>query len=166
MPEAYNGAAGKGFEIALRYLTGRAASSLEVARMLRRKGVDPAETAEVVRRLEGIGYIDDRRFATEWASLRCEHRGSRRLGREGLKSGLIRRGIEPRIAADVVDEVMTEEQELRAATELAARRAVCYTHLEPEARQRRLWSYLARRGFRARVIAKALGLDDQDMVET
>ncbi len=150
----------------MRYLTGRAASSREIARLLQRKGVDRSETAEVLRRLEEIGYIDDRRFATEWASVRCDRRGSATLGREGLRSGLIRRGIEPDLAAEVADNLMTEEQEIRAAIELVARRGASYAHLDAETRQRRLWSYLARRGFRASVIAKALRLDDRDMVET
>ncbi len=154
------------FEIALRYLAGRARTSGEIARYLSRKGVSPSGVAEVIGRLENLGYINDEKFATEWVSLRSEGRDSMTLGREGLKSGLVRRGIEPRLAAEVVDKLMTGEQELRAATALAARRANAYAHLDPETQKRRLWSYLARRGFRAAVIAKALKLEDQDLGET
>lgn len=149
-------------EIALRFLTGRAASSSEVRQMLVRKGIPADVAAETVRRLEGLGYIDDSKFAADWAAARSDGGSRTVLGKRGIQAGLTRRGIDPEMAMGAAETAMSPEQELRAASELVLRRSRVYAHLDAETRTRRLWSYLSRRGFGTSTIARVLRVDELD----
>ncbi|MCR4399103.1 MAG: RecX family transcriptional regulator [Firmicutes bacterium] len=133
--------------------------------MLRRKGATPEVAEEAVNRLKELGYVNDSRFASEWVRARSEGQ-ARPLGRRGLKEGLIRRGIDPATAAQAAESAMSEEDEFRAAAALASRRVKVYQGLDPETRNRRLWWYLARRGFRSSIIARVLELDRVDFGES
>ncbi|NPV72096.1 MAG: regulatory protein RecX [Firmicutes bacterium] len=156
---------------AVEILGRRGASVAEIEAALKRKGFAGEEIREAESRLKELGYLDDERFATEWASLRAGGgSGVARLGANGLRAGLIGRGIEPRLAAEVSETVMPPDAETRAALEVASRRLRVYSRLDRETQERRLWSYLARRGFRpaaiARALAETLNVTDGDMGET
>ena len=63
------------FETALRLLTGRPHSELELRRKLGRRRCPPEEIDRAVVRARGLGYLDDAAFAQDLATHRARTRG-------------------------------------------------------------------------------------------
>lgn len=134
------------FEIAGRFLGTRPRSQWEVEQRLRRAGAaDPTITA-TLKRLVGIGLVDDLAFARWWIDQRDRHAPR---GRLALETELRAKRIPPAVleelrSQDTGEELLTEEE--RAATALER-------HLrgrplpDDERAVQRLGMYLVRRGF-------------------
>lgn len=145
-------------ERALRLLSVRPRSRRELEVRLLRAGFDPDEVAGELGRLEGVGLIDDERFAREFT----EHQlGARRAGRRAVASGLAAKGVERRIVDRALAEVPGDDAE--RAGELARSRAERLRGVAPEKAFGRLVSFLIRRGHdpetARRAARSALGLD-------
>lgn len=129
---------------ALRALARRDHSAAELERKLLRK-VSAEATAQVMARLLQAGYLDDRRFAEQWAE--CAVRNGRGYGIR-LRLELARRGV----ARDLIEEVVAgiavhhgEEETLRS---VAAKKFAAFDHRTASEREkRRVLSYLQRKGF-------------------
>lgn len=136
-------------EIALRQLTVRARTRVELARALARKQV-PADVAErVLDRLTEVGLIDDAVFARDWLAAGGRRQKSRRV----LLGELAEKGVD----RELIDELAGEfeaERDYDVARTFAARKAPALAGLEPAVRYRRLAGALARRGFSASVVAQ------------
>jgi regulatory protein len=136
-------------EIALRQLTVRARTRVELARALARKQV-PEEVAErVLDRLTEVGLIDDAVFARDWLAAGGRRQKSRRV----LLGELAEKGVD----RDLIDEAAEEleaDRDYEVARGFAARKATALAGLEPAVRYRRLAGALARRGFAASVVAQ------------
>ena len=136
-------------EIALRQLTVRARTRVELSRTLARKNV-PEDAAEaVLDRLEEVGLIDDAVFARDWLAAGGRRQKSRRV----LVGELAQRGVD----RELIDQAASEleaERDYEVASGFAARKAAGLAGLEPEVRYRRLAGALARRGFSASVVAQ------------
>ena len=140
--------------IAMLAARGRAAKDLE--RLLVRKG-EPAEFARlVVQRLASEGFIDDDAYARSFVRSKSSGAG---LARRRLQQELARKGVERTVAEEAITEVLEEEEidEVASATELALKRARSMGGADPRARRRRLYSFLARRGYPPDVISRAIG---------
>jgi regulatory protein len=76
--------------VALRMLARRSYSIAEMRRALERKCPEPAQVSEAIARLRELGYLDDRKFAEQYAHSLAQNRnlGPHRLRRE-LKAKLI-----------------------------------------------------------------------------
>ncbi len=136
-------------EIALRQLTVRARTRVELARALARKHV-PEDAAEVVLdRLEEVGLIDDAVFARDWLAAG----GRRQKGRRVLLGELAEKGVDAELIAAAATE-LEAERDYEVASAFAARKAAGLAGLEPPVRYRRLAGALARRGFPASVVAQ------------
>jgi regulatory protein len=147
-------------ERALGLLAVRPRSRSELRSRLIGAGFEPDEVAQEMDRLQGVGLVDDDRFAEEFA----EQAVTRRLqGRRSVAAALAAKGVD----RGVIDRALAglEGDEERAA-ELARSRARKLGSLAPEAAYRRLVSFLSRRGYDgavARAAArKGLGLDGSD----
>lgn len=136
-------------EIALRQLTVRARTRVELARALARKQV-PEEVAEsVLDRLTEVGLIDDAVFARDWLAAGGRRQKSRRV----LLGELAEKGVD----SELIDEAAGEleaERDYEVARGFAARKSTALAGLEPAVRYRRLAGALARRGFPASVVAQ------------
>ncbi|HEY3338712.1 MAG TPA: regulatory protein RecX [Propionicimonas sp.] len=136
-------------EIALRQLTVRARTRVELARALARKQV-PEEVAErVLDRLAEVGLIDDAVFARDWLAAGGRRQKSRRV----LLGELAEKGVD----RELIDEAAAElesERDYEVARGFAARKAASLAGLEPAVRYRRLAGALARRGFPSAVVAQ------------
>jgi len=136
-------------DIALRQLTVRARTRVELARALARKHV-PEDVAEsVLDRLTEVGLIDDAVFARDWLAAGGRRQKSRRV----LLGELAEKGVD----RDLIDEAANEleaERDYEVARGFAARKARALAGLEPAVRYRRLAGALARRGFPASVVAQ------------
>jgi regulatory protein len=138
-------------EIALRQLTVRARSRLELARALGKKQV-PEEVAKVVLdRLEEVGLVDDAVFARDWLAAGARRQRSRRaLLAELAEKGVDREVIEA-AAAD-----LDADRDYLVARAYAERKVVSLARVEPAVRYRRLAGALSRRGFTASVVAQVV----------
>ncbi len=99
------------FAAALALLTGRALTVGELAERPRRRGYDDA-VAETCARLLEVGYLDDRRTASAWASTSASVRG---LGPRRLREGLARRRLPRELVEETVAGLFAAGGELRFA---------------------------------------------------
>jgi regulatory protein len=132
---------------------GRAAKDLE--RQLVRRG-EPAEFARLaVERLASEGFVDDESYARSFVRSKSAGAG---LARRRLQQELGRKGVERSVADQAIAEVFDDEQidEVAAATALAMKRARALSGADPAAARRRLYSFLARRGYAPSVISAAI----------
>lgn len=140
------------YDRALNMLAARARSSRELERLLVRKGEDAAHVRIAIDRLRQAGFLDDSAFARQLSRSRLLGAGHspRRLRQE-----LGRRGVNREAADDAVADVVADEgiEEASLARGVAAKKLRALQRLEPDVRKRRLYAFLARRGFSHSVIA-------------
>jgi regulatory protein len=134
------------FEIAGRFLGTRPRSRWEVEQRLRRAGAaDPIITA-TLKRLAGIGLVDDLAFARWWIDQRDRHAPR---GRIALETELRAKRIPPAVletlrSPDTGEEMLTEEERAAAALERHLRGRPLPD--DPRGLQR-IGMFLVRRGF-------------------
>lgn len=152
---------------ALRLLGARARSKRDLTMRLLRKGHERAHAATAVDRLEGVGLLDDESLARDRAE-RIASEG--RSGPRGAEVKLRSVGIDPRTASRAVTEAFRGVDTLEQAVALAQRRERSIpAGLDAPTRKRRLYGYLARRGYDhdtcRRAVERALGGADDDTTE-
>jgi regulatory protein len=131
-------------EKALALLAVRDRCKGEIEARLRLAGFADPDIAAAARWLQGLGYVDDRRFAAAYSTARARSGwGVRRVRMELLQKG---------VARDVVDEVLGSEEDdtdtgRTAAVDLARRRFAGQLACDPEGAKRKLGGFLARRGY-------------------
>jgi regulatory protein len=128
-------------EAALRLLTVRERSAVELRSRLRQKGFDPEVIVAVLDRLQESDLQDDGRFAAQFAQTAV----ARGMAGRRIQAELRARGVEAGLAAEA--SVEDPDAELARARELAGRRASRMGNLPREAVLRRITGLLARRGF-------------------
>lgn len=143
------------FDRAAAALGRRARSAHELERWLLQRGFDRADVTDAVQRLTEIGAIDDSQFARAFARSRALGKG---MSRRRLAQELARRGVERPMADAAIAEVLEEESvDERALLEAAARKKLAVLQgQEPDVVRRRLYGYLARRGYNVNDIAAVL----------
>ncbi|MCY3599582.1 MAG: regulatory protein RecX [Gemmatimonadetes bacterium] len=134
--------------VGLRYLSVRPRSRRETERRLRRDRIDPAAIQHALERLAALGYLDDAQFAASFARDRIRLRpcGTRRMQSDLLARGVSREDADRGIREAMAEEGATEEALLQRVATARARRL---TGADPSKARRRLFDYLARRGFDA-----------------
>lgn len=143
------------FDRAAAALGRRARSAHELERWLLQRGFEQVDVADAVARLTEIGAIDDSQFARAFARSRALGKG---MSRRRLTQELARRGVARPMADAAIAEVMDEESvDERALLEAAARKKLSVlAGQDPEVVKRRLYGYLARRGYAGPDIAAVL----------
>jgi regulatory protein len=132
---------------ALNFLGYRARSRVEVERRLHRAGYGEGTVDAVVGRLVELGYVNDGEFARTFVEGRAAKYGPRRLMRD-LRQG----GVDPEVSRQAVDERFEGDMERQAAFAAAKRRY--NTEEGSDAQSRRVYGFLARRGFSTEVCAE------------
>jgi regulatory protein len=141
---------------ALRILTRRDMSSAELSRRLTDRGFPEALAGETVTRLRDAGYLDDRRFARQWAESAI--RNGRGYGPR-LRLELMRQRIPDEIAAEVLGSLAAEYDEKETLANLLARKFAGFNPSSSTDREkRRVVQYLQRRGFSIAAIFEAFSL--------
>ncbi len=124
----------------------------EIAQRLEREdfSADAIETsiAELIR----SGHIRDRKFAENWIVRRQK---SNPRGKTLLKQELVDKGIDRETAEQVVA-VIASEDEMKVALQVAQKRVKQYRRLPTHVAKRRLYGFLARRGFGSEVVRQVL----------
>ena len=143
------------FDRALTMLAVRARSERELRRQLILKGEPDEHVDAAIARLVANGLIDDAGFARQLARSRVLGPGH---SRRRLQSELFRKGVERGVADEAISEVLEDESiDTDAIIERVARRKLrSLAKLDPETRDRRLWGFLARRGYDSDDIRRAI----------
>lgn len=145
-------------EIALGILARRDTTAAELSRKLKDKGIDAPLVNEAVARCREWGYLDDRRFARQWAESAI--RNGRGFGPR-LRLELERRGVPPDVVADVLAALSREYDEMETLTALLAKRFTGFNAATATDREkRRVVQYLQRRGFSIAVIFQAFRMGE------
>ena len=125
----------------------RARGREELVRSLAEKGFAAATARAAVERLEKEGWLDDLAAARSVVRSRQGRYGRARIERE-----LVGRGFSEETAALAISEAGPEGEE-KALARLFARLRRSTAGVPAEARRRRVWSALTRRGFPAAAIS-------------
>jgi regulatory protein len=140
---------------ALRLLRRRPLGCAELRDRLARKGHESPVISRVVAELMDQGALDD----AAYAKLLVESELRKPTGRRLLVHKLCRKRVPREVIGRVVTKALRDKDPVADARSLAERKLTSPTfqRLDAAARQRRLWSLLARRGFDRDVIETALG---------
>lgn len=96
------------FEYAVKCLGARAYSTGDLKIKLRLRAANPADADGVIDRLKDVGYLDDRRFAENYATARFENQG---FGRMRVLIDLRSRRVAPDLAEKAVEQAMGDRSE-------------------------------------------------------
>ena len=154
------------YDRALNMLAARGRASAELRRLLIRKG-EPADAVDVaIERLISVGFLDDAAFARQFARSKGVSGG---LSRRRLQQELGRRGVNRDTGSEAIETVFTEEGvDEEAAIERVARKKLrSLSNLDTATKNRRLYSFLARRGYDSDDIGRVVRqlLDSSDETE-
>ena len=143
------------YDRALNALAARGRASEDLRRMLVRKG-EPADCVDrVIERLRHAGYLDDAAFAREFARYRALGAG---LSRRRVQQELGKRGVARDVSVAAIDAVFRDEGvDEKASIERAARKKLrTLTKVDIPTRKRRLYAFLARRGYDSEDISRVI----------
>ena len=128
-------------------------SEKEIREKLTRKKFNPDTIEQTVQYLKSVDLINDRQFARDWIRMRlAKPFGLRRIFFE-LKS---MKGIPQEILKEEIASVEQNSSEESTIEALAKKCAHKYKNLEAAKRNRRLYEFLARRGFNVDIITKVI----------
>ena len=143
------------YDRALNVLAFRGRASSELARSLLRKGEEKPHVDWAIARLTEQGLLADAAFAR--AFTRAKVVGGKQ-SRRRVQQDLARKGVSRAVTDDAIDTVFEEEVvDQRGIVEEAARKKLRgLAGLEPAVQRRRLYGYLARRGYEVDDIREVL----------
>jgi len=131
---------------ALDLLSRRPYSSKDLRRKLIQKEIPPDEADRIIERLTESGLLDDTRYALSYARSKLVGAGAstRRVRQE-----LARKGVAAELVGEAIEQVIVDEEiDTRATVERAARKKLASMgDLEPLVLRRRLYGFLARKGY-------------------
>jgi regulatory protein len=143
------------YDRALNMLAARGRASAELRRLLIRKG-EPADSVDIaIERLVSVGFLDDAAFARQFARSKGVSGG---LSRRRLQQELGRRGVDRETGSEAIETVFTDEGvDEEAAIERVARKKLrSLSSLDDATKRRRLYSFLARRGYDSDDISRVM----------
>jgi regulatory protein len=143
------------YDRALNMLAARGRAAAELRRLLIRKGEPPEYADAAIERLRDVGFIDDENFARQFARSRATGGG---VSRRRVQQELARRGVSRDVSSEAIAEVFAEEaiDEQMSLMRVATKKLRTLGQLDAATQRRRLYGYLARRGYDADDIARAL----------
>lgn len=130
----------KAYNQAIRFLSFRWRSQMEIERHLRGKGYPPDVIAETVERLQHEKYLDDEAFARFWLADRERFRPR---GQQALTYELKQKGI----AAEVIETVLADLDESELAWAAVEPKLFRWKNLDAEDFKKKIMGFLSRRGF-------------------
>jgi regulatory protein len=136
-------------------LSYRARTEDELRKRLARKGFPPDITTATIGRLTELKMIDDAGFARQFAEDRVKvgHKGKWRVRAELAKRG---------VAREQIDEALAQAPDDSIAARVQAERYLSRNRrLEPAVLRRRLYAFLARRGFGPDTIRAVLDIEPE-----
>lgn len=138
---------------AYRFLAYRPRSRAEVEGRLTEKGFSDSVIQAVLSDLDSLGYLNDHKFARQWAASRIRLRG---FGRRRIEQELKDKGINRDILHEALGDVFDGSSETDLARREAEKKLKSLTRFDPEVRLRRLAGFLQRKGFSSDIIRTIL----------
>ncbi len=131
---------------ALDLLSARPYTVRQLRRKLLQKEVPATEADATVARLLGAGLLDDTRYALAYARSKLVGQGA---SVRRIEQDLARKGVAAEISKQAIADVVVEEEvDTRALIERVARKKLASMgDLDPVVLRRRLFAFLARRGY-------------------
>ena len=143
------------FDRALAMLAARPRAARDLERMLVRKGEPAEHVATAVERLVALGILNDAQYARQFIRAKISGAG---LSRRRLQSELWRRGVAREVIDAALAEVMVEDEvdESAQIAAVAAKKLRTLRSADPATTRRRLYSFLARRGYESSAIRRVM----------
>ncbi|HUJ18522.1 MAG TPA: regulatory protein RecX [Nitrospirota bacterium] len=138
---------------AYRFLAIRPRSRAEVEKKLREREFPANTVSAVVEQLLRFGYLDDPKFARQWAAARVRTRG---FGRRRIELELRQKGIGRDTAHEALAEAFDDSSESEIARREAEKKLRTLARFTPDVRKRRLAGFLGRKGFSGEVVREML----------
>jgi regulatory protein len=151
------------YDRALNLLSFRARSSRELQRRLTEKGGSRERAERVIERLRLAGLVNDAEFARQLTRSKLAGGASRRR----VHQELFKRGVAREVADEAVAEVAEDEgvTDADSIERVARKKWRTLRDVDDETRRRRLYGFLARRGFNSddvsRVVRQLAGEDSE-----
>jgi regulatory protein len=141
------------YERALDMLEVRARGVTELRRLLIQKGEPQVDVDDAIARLLRSGLLDDAMYARQFARSKALGAG---LSRRRLQQELTKRGVAREVSDAAIDDVFEEEGvDGSASIERVARKKLkTLDKLDLPTQRRRLYAFLARRGYDGDDIAR------------
>lgn len=110
------------------------------------KGVPTEEADAAIDRLTEAGLLDDARYALAFARTKLLGPGA---SARRIKQELARKGVAGELATDAIDQVVADEEidTREVVLRTARKKLAAMGDLDPITLRRRLYSFLARRGY-------------------
>jgi regulatory protein len=140
---------------ALDMLEARARAVTELRRLLIKKGEPPEEVDAAIERLRVAGVLDDANFARQLTRSKALGGGH---SRRRIQQELAKRGVARDVSDEAIEEVFEEEgiDETAAIERVARKKLRLLGGLDLATQKRRLFGFLARRGYDSDAIARVL----------
>ncbi len=133
----------RGQSTALQYLAYAARSEHQLRERLRQGGYSSQEITRIIQNLDDMGYIDDYKYAMEYARARFKNKG---YGPERIRQELTVDGISQEYISRAVAACADPDTFVACASQLAERYLGRVQGTLPE-RKKKLIHYLVRRGY-------------------
>ncbi|MFN2398442.1 MAG: regulatory protein RecX [Gemmatimonadaceae bacterium] len=139
---------------ALNMLAFRARSVRELRRALVRKGEPEAHVDAAIERLTVMGLLNDADFARQFARSKLTGAG---YGAWRIRAELSKRGVPRPVVDRAIEEVVSDidASEPAVADRIARKKLESMADIDPAVRRRRLYAFLARRGYSPDEIKRA-----------
>ena len=143
------------FDHAVGILSRRPRSERDLRVRLRRAGATDADAAAAIAQLQALGLQNDATYARHVAETRAT---GARVSKRRVEQELRRKGVAADVASGAVSEALGDVgiDEEEAALAAARKRARSLRNLEPAVARRRLYAFLARRGFDSNLVARVV----------
>jgi regulatory protein len=144
------------FEYAVKCLGARACSTGDLKSKLWRRAANPPDIDAVIARLNDIGYLNDQRFAEDYASARVENDG---FGRMRVLNDLRTRRVSPEMADKAVERALEGRSEAELIDAFIERRMPSIAKggpIEDEKKLAAAYRKLRRAGFTSGPVLSAL----------
>lgn len=145
-------------ESALRLVTHRARTEVELRRRLARNGFSPEAITTTIERMHEWRYLDDEDFARRFVESREGHRPR---SASMIRRELVGKGVDAETAGQVVDEAAIDDEAI--ARELTRKWLSQHLRDDAEARRRKLIGFLQRRGFGWDIIRRVVDDTSEDV---
>ncbi|MBC7895218.1 MAG: RecX family transcriptional regulator [Cytophagaceae bacterium] len=144
------------FDQGVSLLSIKARSVRELTLALRRRGATEPEAKDATARMVELRLLDDAAYAKAVAQSKV---ASGRMSKRRVQQELARRGVAPELVRSAIGEVVEEAgglDEHDAALALAQKRMRSLGGLDAPTAKRRLYAFLARRGYDGGVVKKVV----------
>jgi regulatory protein len=138
---------------ALRYLSYRDRSTLELTQYLEKKEHPKHVIQQALDVLIELNYVNDQRFALEWGRYKVN---KQKLSKSRLYAELLNKGIDKAILESTLTILYEDNPETELAIQCARKKMNSLQGVEEEKKKRRLIQYLKRRGFSADIIYQSI----------